>query len=94
MPPRDEMTPSERVDELRGYEVVEVPFHLIHTRLEELLGRPFSLAEVSIYPDYEALCQQAGIENPDPDVTDELAVKGYRQIKARANAQSRGDQSS
>lgn len=55
--PARELTPGEREAEARTLEWAEVPFDLIHARLEELIGRPVWTHEFGL--NWEGLMKEA-----------------------------------
>lgn len=56
------MTPDEREAEFRGLEYCEVPFELIHGRIEQLAGRPVWTHEMGT-SNFESLATQCRWEN-------------------------------
>lgn len=57
--PAEQMTPDEREAEMRLFRgPLEVPFSVMHGRIEELVGRPVLTHELGM--NYEGLCREAG----------------------------------
>lgn len=67
------MTPDEREAEMRTLDgPLEVPFSLLHGRIEELVGRPVFTHEMAL--NWEGLCREARWEAPGSTLADVIEL--------------------